>query len=99
MSVEPGFGGQKFMAEVLGKVRLVREQVAKGRLRLFLEIDGGIGEDTIGQAAEAGVDVFVAGSAVYEADDPAAAVERLRELARPGMAACASGAERGTGRR
>jgi len=87
MSVEPGFGGQKFIAEVLSKVRLVREQITAGRLRLFLEIDGGITEDTIGQAAEAGVDVFVAGSAVYEADDPAAAVERLRELARAGMAA------------
>ena len=87
MSVEPGFGGQKFIAEVLGKVRLVRGQIAAGRLRLFLEIDGGITEDTIGQAAEAGVDVFVAGSAVFEADDPAAAVERLRDLARSGMAA------------
>ncbi|HTZ42630.1 MAG TPA: ribulose-phosphate 3-epimerase [Jatrophihabitans sp.] len=88
MSVEPGFGGQRFMAEVLPKVRLVREQISAGRLRLFLEIDGGIGEDTIEQAAEAGVDVFVAGSAVYNADDPAAAVERLRALARAGMARC-----------
>jgi ribulose-phosphate 3-epimerase len=91
MSVEPGFGGQRFMAEVLPKVRLVREQITAGRLRLFLEIDGGIGEDTIGQAAEAGVDVFVAGSAVYDADDPAAAVDRLRELARPGMAVHGTG--------
>jgi ribulose-phosphate 3-epimerase len=91
MSVEPGFGGQQFMAEVLPKVRLVREQITAGRLRLFLEIDGGIGEDTIGQAAEAGVDVFVAGSAVYDADDPAAAVERLRELARAGMAVHGTG--------
>jgi ribulose-phosphate 3-epimerase len=98
MSVEPGFGGQQFMAEVLPKVRLVRQQIAAGRLRLFLEIDGGIGEDTIGQAAEAGVDVFVAGSAVYEADDPAAAVERLRELARAGMAG-APHAGHGAGRR
>jgi ribulose-phosphate 3-epimerase len=91
MSVEPGFGGQRFMAEVLPKVRLVREQIAAGRLRLFLEIDGGIGEDTIGQAAEAGVDVFVAGSAVYDAVDPAAAVDRLRELARSGMALSGQG--------
>jgi len=89
MSVEPGFGGQRFMPEVLDKVRLVREQIAAGRLRLFLEIDGGIGEDTIEQAAEAGVDVFVAGSAVYEAADPGRAVDRLRELARAGMARCA----------
>jgi len=89
MSVEPGFGGQRFMPEVLDKVRAVRERIAAGRLRLFLEIDGGIGEDTIEQAAEAGVDVFVAGSAVYEAADPGRAVDRLRELARAGMARCA----------
>ncbi len=96
MSVEPGFGGQKFMAEVLPKVRLAREHVNTGHLRLFIEIDGGIGEDTIEQAAEAGVDVFVAGSAVFDAVDPAVAVEKLRDLARPAMARCAysSGAGR-----
>jgi len=99
MSVEPGFGGQRFMPEVLGKVRLVRERIEAGRLRLFLEIDGGIDEDTIGQAAEAGVDVFVAGSAVYSAADPAAAVDRLRELARVGMASRGQGAGSGTSRR
>jgi len=99
MSVEPGFGGQRFMAEVLPKVRLVRERIAAGQLRLFLEIDGGIDEDTIGQAAEAGVDVFVAGSAVYSAADPAAAVDRLRELARVGMASRGQGAGSGTSRR
>jgi ribulose-phosphate 3-epimerase len=86
MSVEPGFGGQKFMAEVLDKVRLARKHVNAGHLRLFIEIDGGIDQDTITAAAEAGVDVFVAGSAVYGAADPARAVERLRELARAGMA-------------
>jgi ribulose-phosphate 3-epimerase len=89
MSVEPGFGGQKFMAEVLPKVRFAREHVNAGHLRLFIEIDGGIGTDTIEAAAEAGVDVFVAGSAVFGAEDPAAAVENLRELARKGMARCA----------
>jgi ribulose-phosphate 3-epimerase len=94
MSVEPGFGGQRFMPEVLDKVRLVRERINAGRLRLFLEIDGGIGPDTIEQAAEAGVDVFVAGSAVYDADDPAVAVDRLRELARAGMTRCAHAAGR-----
>ena len=77
MSVEPGFGGQKFRPEVLDKVRTVRDQIDAGRLRLFLEIDGGIAEDTIEQAAEAGVDVFVAGSAIYDRDDPAAAVDTL----------------------
>jgi ribulose-phosphate 3-epimerase len=85
MSVEPGFGGQKFMPAVLDKVRLARREVRAGHLRLFLEIDGGIAADTIEQAAEAGVDVFVAGSAVYDTADPAAAVEQLRALARAGM--------------
>jgi len=86
MTVEPGFGGQSFMAEVLPKVRLAREHVNAGHLRLFLEVDGGIASDTIEAAAEAGADVFVAGSAVYGADDPARAVEALRAQARGAMA-------------
>ena len=86
MTVEPGFGGQEFMAEVLPKVRLAREHVRAGHLRLFVEVDGGIGPDTIAAAAEAGADVFVAGSAVYGAADPARAVEALRERARAAMA-------------
>jgi ribulose-phosphate 3-epimerase len=94
MSVEPGFGGQTFMPEVLGKVRTVRQHVNSGHLRLYIEIDGGIGPDTISQAAEAGVDVFVAGSAIYGAADPGRAVEQLRELARAGMARSARAAGR-----
>ncbi|MBK1789418.1 ribulose-phosphate 3-epimerase [Prauserella cavernicola] len=78
MSVEPGFGGQKFIAEVLDKVRTARSMVDAGHLNLIVEIDGGINADTIEQAAEAGVDCFVAGSAVYAAKDPAQAVEGLR---------------------
>ncbi len=85
MTVEPGFGGQEFMAEVLPKVRLAREQVRSGHLRLFLEVDGGVSADTIEAAAEAGADVFVAGSAVFGADDPAQAVAALREQARGAM--------------
>ena len=85
MTVEPGFGGQEFMAEVLPKVRLAREQVRSGHLRLFIEVDGGIGADTIEAAAEAGADVFVAGSAVYGADDPDKAVAALRATARLAM--------------
>jgi ribulose-phosphate 3-epimerase len=81
MSVEPGFGGQSFIPHVLDKVRTVRRLVDTGHLRLLVEIDGGINADTIEQAAEAGVDCFVAGSAVYGADDPAAAVEALRRQA------------------
>lgn len=78
MSVEPGFGGQSFMPEVLDKVRAVRRMVDTGHLRLLVEIDGGINADTIEAAAEAGVDCFVAGSAVYGADDPARAIRALR---------------------
>jgi ribulose-phosphate 3-epimerase len=81
MSVEPGFGGQKFIAEVLPKVATARRLVDAGELTILIEIDGGINADTIEAAAEAGVDCFVAGSAVYGADDPAAAVRSLREQA------------------
>ncbi|WP_184696148.1 ribulose-phosphate 3-epimerase [Saccharothrix tamanrassetensis] len=81
MSVEPGFGGQKFMADVLDKARTARRLVDTGHLRLVVEIDGGINADTIEQAAEAGVDCFVAGSAVYDATDPGQAVARLRAQA------------------
>jgi ribulose-phosphate 3-epimerase len=78
MSVEPGFGGQEFMPEALDKVRLAKRH----EIDVLVEIDGGINADTIEQAAAAGVDCFVAGSAVYGADDPARAVEALRAKAR-----------------
>ncbi|MCZ2814583.1 ribulose-phosphate 3-epimerase [Modestobacter sp. VKM Ac-2984] len=81
MTVEPGFGGQSFMPEVLPKVREARRLVEAGHLQLFLEVDGGINADTIEQAAEAGADVFVAGSAVYGADDPGRAIAALRAQA------------------
>jgi len=81
MSVEPGFGGQKFIPDVLSKVGVVRRLVDSGELTIVVEIDGGINDDTIEAAAEAGVDCFVAGSAVYSAADPAAAVESLRRKA------------------
>ncbi|MBX8687165.1 ribulose-phosphate 3-epimerase [Mycolicibacterium porcinum] len=81
MSVEPGFGGQKFIPEVLAKVSTARRLVDSGELTIVVEIDGGINADTIEQAAEAGVDCFVAGSAVYSAADPAAAVKSLRRQA------------------
>ena len=81
MSVEPGFGGQKFIAEVLPKVGTARRLVDAGELSILIEIDGGINADTIEQAAAAGVDCFVAGSAVYSAEDPAAAVQALRAQA------------------
>jgi ribulose-phosphate 3-epimerase len=82
MSVEPGFGGQSFIADVLDKVRAARRLVDTGHLNVLVEIDGGINADTIEAAAEAGVDCFVAGSAVYGADDPGRAVRALRDHAR-----------------
>jgi ribulose-phosphate 3-epimerase len=81
MSVEPGFGGQEFMPQVLDKVRAARRLVDGGELAVLIEIDGGINSDTIEQAAEAGVDCFVAGSAVYGTDDPASTVAALRARA------------------
>lgn len=81
MSVEPGFGGQSFIPDVLDKVRRIRNLVDSGELRVLVEIDGGINADTIEQAAAAGVDCFVAGSAIYGADDPSQAVESLRAQA------------------
>src|SRR5690242_3289483 len=81
MSVEPGFGGQKFMPEVLSQVTAVRRLVDAGELTVIVEIDGGINDDTIEAAAAAGVDCFVAGSAVFGAADPALAVQNLRRQA------------------
>jgi ribulose-phosphate 3-epimerase len=81
MSVEPGFGGQRFIPEVLVKVGTARRLVDAGELTVVVEIDGGITEETIVEAAEAGVDCFVAGSAVYSAEDPGAAVAALRRQA------------------
>ncbi|MDE9366038.1 ribulose-phosphate 3-epimerase [Luteipulveratus sp. YIM 133132] len=82
MTVEPGFGGQSFMADQMPKVRQVREAVRRHGGEIWIQVDGGVSASTIEQCAEAGADVFVAGSAVYGADDAAAAVDRLRELAR-----------------
>jgi ribulose-phosphate 3-epimerase len=71
---------------VLPKVREARRRVASGHLRLFIEVDGGVNEKTIEQAAEAGADVFVAGSAVFHAAEPARVVEALRDRARAATA-------------
>jgi ribulose-phosphate 3-epimerase len=81
MTVEPGFGGQSFMADQMPKVREVREAVRRHGGEIWIQVDGGVSSDTIEQCAEAGADVFVAGSAVYGADDAAAAVDALRALA------------------
>lgn len=81
MTVEPGFGGQSFLESMLPKIRRTREAISAAHLELSVQVDGGIKRGTIEQAAEAGADVFVAGSAIYRADDAAAEIDTLRTLA------------------
>lgn len=81
MTVEPGFGGQSFMSEMLPKVTQARKALGRNDRGVWIQVDGGISPSTIESAAEAGADTFVAGSAVYKADNPAEMVLRLRQLA------------------
>ncbi|OEU96649.1 ribulose-phosphate 3-epimerase [Streptomyces oceani] len=81
MTVEPGFGGQEFLDIMLPKIRRARQLIDRHGLRMGLQVDGGVSASTIERCAEAGADVFVAGSAVYGAEDPAAAVAALRAQA------------------
>ena len=81
MTVEPGFGGQAFLDLCLPKIRRARALVDKHGLDLWLQVDGGVSLETVERCAEAGADTFVAGSAVFGADDPAAMVETLRAKA------------------
>ena len=81
MTVEPGFGGQGFLDLCLPKVRTARALADQRGLELWLQVDGGVSAETIGRCAEAGADVFVAGSAVFGAEDPDAMVGSLRERA------------------
>ena len=80
MTVEPGFGGQSFMADMLPKVKKIREEANKVNPELLIEVDGGIGEATIKQAYDAGVDVCVAGTAVFKADSATEAINNLKAL-------------------
>jgi ribulose-phosphate 3-epimerase len=81
MTVEPGFGGQHFLELVMPKLRRARAMVRKHGAAVWLQVDGGVSTETIEQCAEAGADVFVAGSAVYGSDDPARAIQGLRDQA------------------
>ncbi len=81
MTVDPGFGGQHFLDLVLPKVQRARELISRRGGSLWLQVDGGVDAETIGRCAEAGADMFVAGSAVYGATDPAASVQELRTIA------------------
>lgn len=80
MSVEPGFGGQKFMPMALDKIRALREEIDRRGLSCLVEVDGGVDAVTGPACVEAGADVLVAGSAVFGAADPTAAVEGLKAL-------------------
>lgn len=81
MTVEPGFGGQPFLDLCLPKIRAARALLDKHGLETWLQVDGGVSLETIERCAEAGANVFVAGSAVYSAEDPAAMVDQLRARA------------------
>jgi ribulose-phosphate 3-epimerase len=81
MTVEPGFGGQHFLDLVLPKIRRARKLIGGQENSIWLQVDGGVDDDTIGRCAEAGADVFVAGTAVFGSPDPATAVTDLRKLA------------------
>ena len=81
MTVEPGFGGQSFMESTMPKLVALREAVSASGLDIWLQVDGGVSEKTIGIAAEAGADTFVAGSSVFNSANPAAQIATLRELA------------------
>lgn len=79
MTVEPGFGGQSFMADMMPKVKAIRDEANRRGLDITIEADGGIGEATIEQCADAGVDVCVAGTAVFRAEDAAKAIAALQK--------------------
>src|SRR5688500_3405603 len=81
MTVEPGFGGQRFLDLCLPKIRRTRDLMDKHGVETWLQVDGGVSLDTIERCAEAGADVFVAGSAVYSADDPDRMIADLRAAA------------------
>lgn len=80
MTVEPGFGGQSFMADMLPKVKQIKDEAKRLGIDMPVEVDGGIGEETIAQAYEAGVDICVAGTAVFKAENATNAIAKLKEL-------------------
>lgn len=80
MSVNPGFGGQKFIPQTLSKVRELRALIAETGSKAIIEVDGGVNAETGAQLAEAGTDMVVAGNYVFKAEDPMAAIKTLAEL-------------------
>lgn len=78
MSVNPGFGGQKFIPQILDKISRLREMIDSRGLDVMIEVDGGVNRDNVQEIVEAGTDIIVAGSAIFRADDPAGALEEMR---------------------
>lgn len=85
MSVNPGFGGQKFIEHTYRKIARMKHLLATHRLPALIEIDGGVGADNAGLLFEAGADVLVAGTSVFKADDPRSAIRQLREYPKPAI--------------
>jgi ribulose-phosphate 3-epimerase len=85
MTVEPGFGGQSLIEETLQKVAKARRRIDSEKLDIWLQVDGGIDETNIERVASLGADTFVAGSAVFKADDRAKQIDNLRNLANSGI--------------
>ena len=78
MTVEPGFGGQKFMPDMMEKVRLLRKEIIRRRLKVDIEVDGGISEDNAALVSESGANVLVAGSAIFKSKRPRLVISRMR---------------------
>ncbi len=81
MTVEPGFGGQSFMFDMMDKIKKIKAEIVSRSLDVDIQVDGGINEETVSVAAEAGANVFVAGSAVFRADNPESVIDSLRKNA------------------
>lgn len=80
MSVNPGFGGQKFIPSCLDKIRYLRKTINEKKLETHIEIDGGVNENTIGDISDAGADIFVAGSAIFKSPDYTKTITRLKQI-------------------
>lgn len=82
MSVNPGFGGQKFIGSALDKIKTLKEMIDKKGLSIDIQVDGGVGLDNIAEVAAAGANVLVAGSAVFNSEDPALTIKKMKEAVR-----------------
>lgn len=80
MSVNPGFGGQKFIPSALDKIRMIRELISEMNLNIDIEIDGGVGLENIAEVVASGANVIVAGSAVFNSKDPAETIKQMKEI-------------------